>query len=99
MATISLQHGMSEDSATAYGFWGMVLGPAFHRYDEGYRFAQLARDLAEKHGLQYCSCWLRKRLFRWRMQSCIPICNSRFGCCSVFLYPPGRSSRMGHRIS
>jgi GAF domain-containing protein len=26
-------------------------------------------------------------------------CNSRLGCCSIFLYPPGRSSLMGHRIS
>ena len=26
-------------------------------------------------------------------------CNSRLDCCSIFLYPPGRSSLMGHRIS
>jgi hypothetical protein len=26
-------------------------------------------------------------------------CNSRLGCCSIFLYPPGRSSLMGRRIS
>jgi hypothetical protein len=36
---------------------------------------------------------------RWRMPPSIPICNSRLGCCSIFLYPPGRSSLMGHRIS
>ena len=26
------------------------MGPVFHRYDEGYRFAKLACDLVEKHG-------------------------------------------------
>ena len=29
----------------------------------------------------------------------IPICNFRLGCCSDFLYPPGRSSLMGRRTS
>ena len=50
MANISLQHGTSEDSASAYGFWGIVVGLISNRYDEGYRFAKLARDLVEKHG-------------------------------------------------
>jgi predicted ATPase len=50
MATISLKYGTSTDSATAYGFWGMVVGLFLNRYREGYRFAKLARDLAEKHG-------------------------------------------------
>jgi hypothetical protein len=27
-----------------------MLGPAFHRYREGYRLARLACDLVEKHG-------------------------------------------------
>ena len=29
---------------------GMILGPVFHRYSDGYRFAKLACDLVEKHG-------------------------------------------------
>ena len=28
----------------------LTLGPVFHRYREGYRFAKLAYDLVEKHG-------------------------------------------------
>ena len=54
MVTISLQHGTSEDAATAYGFWGIIVGLIFNRYDEGYRFAKLARDLVEKHGFIAC---------------------------------------------
>jgi len=37
MVNLSMQHGTT------------LLGPAFHRYPEGYRFAQLACDLVEKH--------------------------------------------------
>ena len=29
---------------------GIILGPVFHRYSEGHRFAKLACDLVEKHG-------------------------------------------------
>ena len=50
MVKISLQHGISGDSASAYGHLGIVLGSVFHRYSEGYRFAKLACDLVEKHG-------------------------------------------------
>jgi PAS domain S-box-containing protein len=50
MVNVSMQHGMSGASAHAYGFWGIVLGPVFHRYREGYRSAKLACDLVEKHG-------------------------------------------------
>ena len=35
----------------AYAFCGLIIvGPVFHRYREGYRFAKLACDLVEKHG-------------------------------------------------
>jgi PAS domain S-box-containing protein len=47
---ISLEHGTSGDSASAYGFWGVVLGSVFNRYGEGYRFAKLALDIVFKHG-------------------------------------------------
>src|ERR1700745_2917800 len=50
MVNVSTQHGMCGASAHAYGYWGIVLGPAFHRYQEGYRSAKLACDLVEKHG-------------------------------------------------
>ena len=50
MVNISMQHGMSGASAHAYACLGSILGPVFHRYREGYRFAKLACDLVEKHG-------------------------------------------------
>ena len=50
MVSISMQHGMSDASAHGYVLLGFILGPVFHRYDEGYRFAKLACDLVEKHG-------------------------------------------------
>ena len=50
MVNISMQHGTSGASAHAYGCLGVILGPVFHRYGEGYRFARLACDLVEKHG-------------------------------------------------
>src|SRR5271157_3436234 len=50
LVNVSMQHGMSGASAHAYGFLGTLLGPVFHRYREGYRFARLACDLVEKHG-------------------------------------------------
>jgi predicted ATPase/signal transduction histidine kinase len=51
MVNVSIQHGTSVASANAYAFWGVTLGRVFHRYEEGYRFAKLACDLVEKHGL------------------------------------------------
>jgi PAS domain S-box-containing protein len=50
MVNLSSQHGACGASAHAYGYWGVVLGPVFHRYQEGYRYAKLACDLVEKHG-------------------------------------------------
>jgi GAF domain len=50
MVNLSMQHGTSGASAYAYGILGHILGPVFHRYSEGYRFAKLACDLVEKHG-------------------------------------------------
>jgi PAS domain S-box-containing protein len=51
MVRVCVQHGTSVDSAWAYAHWGIVLGSIFHRNSEGYRFARLACDLVEKHGL------------------------------------------------
>jgi PAS domain S-box-containing protein len=50
MAKVGMQHGISDASPFGYALLGMILGPAFHRYSEGYRFAKLACDLVEKHG-------------------------------------------------
>jgi PAS domain S-box-containing protein len=49
MVNVSMQHGTSGVSANACGYLGFILGPVFHRYPEGYRFAKLACDLVEKH--------------------------------------------------
>jgi PAS domain S-box-containing protein len=48
MVNISLQHGTS--GASAYAGFGFILGPVFHRYRDGYRFAKLACDLVGKDG-------------------------------------------------
>jgi PAS domain S-box-containing protein len=50
MVSVSMQHGTSGAAAHAYGYWGAMLGPVFHRYRDAYRFAKLACDLVEKHG-------------------------------------------------
>jgi len=50
MVNISMQHGTSGAAAYGYASFGLILGPNFHRYSEGYRFAKLACDVAEKHG-------------------------------------------------
>src|SRR5258708_27161088 len=50
MVNLSMQHGAGGASAHAFGILGHILGPTFHRYGEGYRFAKLACELVEKHG-------------------------------------------------
>jgi PAS domain S-box-containing protein len=54
MAKIGMQHGISDSSPVGYALLGMTLGPAFHRYSEGYRVAKLACDFVEKHGFIAC---------------------------------------------
>ncbi len=50
MVKVGMQHGMSGDFTLGNALLGFILGPVFHRYDEGYRFTKLACDLVEKHG-------------------------------------------------
>ncbi len=50
MVKFSMQHGISDASTDGFSGLGFMLGSVFHRYDEWYRFAKLACDLAEKHG-------------------------------------------------
>jgi PAS domain S-box-containing protein len=54
MVKIGMQHGTSVPSALAYSYFGIILGPVFHRYTDGHRFAKLACDLIEKHGFIAC---------------------------------------------
>jgi PAS domain S-box-containing protein len=49
MVKVTMQHGTSGASAHAYVYFGYALGPYFHRYIDGHRFAKLACDLVEKH--------------------------------------------------
>jgi PAS domain S-box-containing protein len=50
MVRVSMRHGTSGAGAEACGWLGMILGPVFHRYREGYRFAKLAGILVDTHG-------------------------------------------------
>jgi len=47
---LSMQHGVSGAAAHAFGYWGTVLGPVFHRYSDAQRLAKLGCDLVDKHG-------------------------------------------------
>jgi PAS domain S-box-containing protein len=49
MVSLSLRSGSTDAASTGYVWLGIVLGPVFHRYSEGYEFAKLACDFVEKH--------------------------------------------------
>ncbi|MEW6341963.1 MAG: AAA family ATPase [Pseudomonadota bacterium] len=49
MVSLSLCGGSTDAASTGYVWFGVVLGPVFHRYSEGYEFAKLACDFVEKH--------------------------------------------------
>ena len=48
---LSLKYGMSDSTSHAYAWFGFILGPIFHRYKDGYRFAKLGGDMVEGHRL------------------------------------------------
>jgi len=50
MVLLTLERGVTEASAHAFGQFGITLGHFFGRYEDGYRFGQLARALVERHG-------------------------------------------------
>ncbi|MBV9998893.1 MAG: AAA family ATPase [Verrucomicrobia bacterium] len=50
IVNLSLEHGTTDAAAHGYAYFGFILGPAFHRYAEGYRFGKLGIDLVEKYG-------------------------------------------------
>jgi GAF domain-containing protein len=49
MVKVSIQNEVIGASAHAYAVLAFILGPVFHRYSEGNRFAKLACDLVENH--------------------------------------------------
>ena len=50
MVNLSLKYGTAEASAHGYAYFGFILGPAFHRYTDGYRFGRLAIEVVDRHG-------------------------------------------------
>ncbi|WNG26232.1 AAA family ATPase [Cystobacter fuscus] len=54
MVNISLHHGTTDATPHGYVQFGLMLGSAFHRYQDGYRFGRLACDLVDtQHFLAY----------------------------------------------
>ncbi|MDC0710154.1 trifunctional serine/threonine-protein kinase/ATP-binding protein/sensor histidine kinase [Stigmatella sp. ncwal1] len=51
MVCLSLKHGNMSASVDGYAGFGLVLGPYFKRYQEGYDFGKLACELVERYGL------------------------------------------------
>ena len=49
MVSVTLEHGTAAASTFGYSWFGAILGPAFHRYTDSPRFAQLAVNLVRKH--------------------------------------------------
>src|SRR6202022_1002090 len=52
MANLSLEHGNTDATCTAYVYLGLFLGPRFGDYRTGYQFGQLSVDMVEKLGLE-----------------------------------------------
>jgi PAS domain S-box-containing protein len=50
IVNLSLKYGTIDASAHGYASFGNILGRAFHRYADAYRFGKLGVDLVEKHG-------------------------------------------------
>lgn len=51
MVTLSLRYGNTSRSASGYVTFGMILGPAFGRFEEGRRFGQLACAMVDRQGV------------------------------------------------
>jgi predicted ATPase/signal transduction histidine kinase len=48
---LSIEHGNAPCSVVPYGGFGILVGPMLGHTREGYRFAKLGHELAERHGL------------------------------------------------
>jgi PAS domain S-box-containing protein len=53
MVNLSLEHGIMDASTHGFAWFGWLQCYAFHRYDDGCRFARLALDLVEKRGFNF----------------------------------------------
>src|SRR6185312_6048857 len=51
MVNISLVHGAANTSNHGYALLGLLMGPAFSRYHDGYRLASFAGELAERRNV------------------------------------------------
>jgi len=49
MVRLTLEYGVSPASSYALGYFGIILGHYYHRYDDGYRFGALAREVVKRH--------------------------------------------------
>ncbi|MGA2893311.1 MAG: AAA family ATPase [Xanthobacteraceae bacterium] len=49
-ANLTLDHGTSEATTHIYSGLAQILGPIFHRYEDGLRFANLSHAIADKYG-------------------------------------------------
>ncbi|KFE62733.1 trifunctional serine/threonine-protein kinase/ATP-binding protein/sensor histidine kinase [Hyalangium minutum] len=51
LVSLSLRHGNAPASIPGYSSYGLVLGPFFKRYADGFAFGQLACELVERYDL------------------------------------------------
>jgi predicted ATPase/two-component sensor histidine kinase len=51
IANLSIEHGNTDASALGYAYLGMVLGPSFNNYPDGYKFGKLGLDLVDQRSL------------------------------------------------
>ena len=51
MVNLSLEYGNHDGSCFGYVWFGVIAGPRFNNYKDGFRFGQLGYDLVEKRGL------------------------------------------------
>ncbi|MBW8898171.1 MAG: response regulator, partial [Massilia sp.] len=50
MVRLAIRHGASAAAAHAFAFFGVLLGPVFHRYPDGRRFTDAAAALERRYG-------------------------------------------------
>ncbi|WNG53039.1 AAA family ATPase [Archangium minus] len=53
MVSLTLRHGFTAESVTGFGWLGVMFGPFFKRYREGYALSRLARELVERYNLTH----------------------------------------------
>jgi predicted ATPase/signal transduction histidine kinase/tRNA A-37 threonylcarbamoyl transferase component Bud32 len=76
---LSIEHGNTPCSVSAYGGLGALIGPLLGRYREGYRFAKVGRDLVERDHLvtyraQNCFAFgYIAAFFTHHVRGCLPI--------------------------